>query len=174
MSLSTRRFFLILGGLVAVLVLQGTFLYKLKLFGVRPDFILAAVGSIALLHGWPRGLLWGSVGGLLEDLMSGSLPGSHALAKSIVGFALGLLEGKVFKENIILPAIALFGAGLAEGVIFYLASGLFGEIEWAFVIVVRKVIFPTAVATALFSPAIYRICESIYKPSPYDRRQPLL
>ncbi len=66
----------------------------------------------------------GAIGGLLEDVVTGSLPGgSHAVAKSIIGFVLGLLEGKVFKENIFLPAITLFLASLAEGIIFFLASG---------------------------------------------------
>ncbi len=42
-----------------MLVLQSTMFYKIKLFGVRPDLILATVGSIALLRGWSQGLFWG-------------------------------------------------------------------------------------------------------------------
>lgn len=170
MDFSGRRFLIVAGGMGGMLVLQSTLFYKIKLFGVRPDLILATVGSIALLRGWSQGLFWGTIGGLLEDVVTGSLPGSHAVAKSIIGFVLGLLEGKVFKENIFLPAITLFLASLAEGIIFFLASGFFGEMRWSFVVALRTVVFPTAVVTALFAPIVYRLCELLYEPPRFGQR----
>ncbi|NMA55399.1 MAG: rod shape-determining protein MreD [Firmicutes bacterium] len=170
MDFSGRRFLLILGIMIGILLVQSTLLYKFRPLGVRPDLILALVGSTALLNGWPQGLFWGAIGGLLEDLITGSLPGSHALAKSTTGFVLGLLEGKVFKENMFLPVGALFMACLAEGVIFFLISGLVGELRWGFVTAVRMVTFPAAVVTAFFAPAVYRLCEHIYEPPRFGQR----
>lgn len=170
MGFSGKRCLILAGSMLGVLVLQSTLFYNLRLFGVRPDLILAIVGSIALMRGWTKGLAWGVLGGLLEDFITGSLPGSHALAKSITGFTLGLLEGKVFKENVLLPAVALFAGSLAEGIIFFLASGVFGQVKWTFIIAFRTVILPTATITALLAPIVYRFCERLYESPRFGER----
>ena len=170
MEFSGKRFLMIAGSMLGMLVLQSTLFYNLRIFGTRPDLILAVVGSIALLRGWAQGLLWGVLGGLLEDLITGSLPGSHALAKSITGFILGLLEGKVFKENPLLPAVALFVGSLIEGIIFFMAAGAFGHIKWNFITALRRTVWPSAVVTAVFAPVVYRLCEHLYEPPRFGQR----
>ena len=164
MGFSGKRFIIIAGSMIGILVLQSTLFYDVRLLGARPDLVLAAVGSIALLRGWTEGLLWGVFGGLVQDFITGSLPGSHALAKSITGFTLGLLEGKVFRENALLPAVALFVSALAEGIIFFLAAGVFSQIKWSFVFAFRTAILPAAAATTIFAPLVYRLCERLYDP----------
>ncbi|NLG85823.1 MAG: rod shape-determining protein MreD [Firmicutes bacterium] len=164
MGFSGKRLATVAGSMIGILLLQSTLLYNVRFFGARPDLVLAMVGSIALLRGWSEGLLWGVFGGLAQDFVTGSIPGSHALAKSIIGFTLGLLEGKVFRENAFLPSLALFIGALVEGIIFFLAAGVFGQIKWSFVFALRMAILPAAVATTIFAPLVYRLCNRIYDP----------
>lgn len=147
--------FIIFGGMLGSLFLQSTVLNGLTLWGVRPDLVLILVGSVALARGWGEGLLWGIVGGLLEDVFSGGLFGSHALAKSVTGFALGLMEGQVFKENPLLPAVALLLGTLVEEVLFFLTAGAFGQVCWTFLDALRQAIIPTAMLNTLIAPFIY-------------------
>ncbi len=66
----------------------------LQIGDVRPDFVLVFLVFISARYGRVPGILFGFGAGLLQDL-SGSLSvlGANALAKSIVGYALGTLNG---------------------------------------------------------------------------------
>ncbi|MGI6129952.1 MAG: rod shape-determining protein MreD [bacterium] len=164
MGFSGKRLTIIVGSMIIILVLQSTLFHGFRLLGARPDLVLAIVGSIALLRGWTEGLLWGIIGGLLQDVMTGSLPGSHALAKGIAGFTLGLLEGKVFRENTLLPAVVIFIGALIEGIVFFLAAGAFGQTKWRFVFAFRIAVLPSAIVTATFAPLIYHLYKRLYDP----------
>jgi len=59
MEFSGKRFLMIAGSMLGMLVLQSTLFYNLRIFGTRPDLILAVVGSIALLRGWAQGPIMG-------------------------------------------------------------------------------------------------------------------
>lgn len=151
------------GSMVAFLLLESTLLYPLTIWGARPDLVMVVVGSVALLRGWQEGLLWGLLGGLLEDAFTGSLLGANALAKSVTGFILGLAEGHVFKENPLLPAVALLAGTVLEEGLFFLAAGAFGEVKWTFIAALTRVILPTAVATTLVAPFIYHYLARLFQ-----------
>ncbi|MDI3538036.1 MAG: rod shape-determining protein MreD [Bacillota bacterium] len=156
MRLTAGKYALIIfGSMLGVLFLQSTLLNDLTFWGIRPDLVLILIGSIALNRGWGEGLLWGMVGGLLEDVFSSGLFGSHALAKTIIGFLLGLAEGQVFKENPLLPAVAILLGTFLEEVLFFLAAGAFGQVRWTFLTALRQVIIPTALINSVIAPFVY-------------------
>ena len=58
--------------------------------GVRVDLVLVVVVYIALTSGSVTGVWTGTVGGIAQDALSGGLIGVGGLAKTIVGFLVGV------------------------------------------------------------------------------------
>jgi rod shape-determining protein MreD len=118
------------GALVAValaLALQTT-LARLVVGGTAAvDLVLVAVVSVALTSGPVSGMLAGSVAGIVQDALSSGVLGIGGLAKSIIGFAVGV-AGQQFIVTSVLPRFVMFvGATAAHAALFmgmYVALGL--------------------------------------------------
>lgn len=93
--------------LVLVLVIQATLLPLIAVNGIRPDLLLIIVVSSALLLGKEQGVGLGFFAGLLQDLASGNIFGLNVLSKMLTGYLSGIMERKVFKENVLLPVLAV-------------------------------------------------------------------
>jgi len=103
--------------LVAYLI-QSVLGPYLAIAGVVPNVVLVVAVACGLLFGWQVGLGVGFGGGLLIDLTIGQLIGSHALAGSLVGFVAGLVEERVFKDNLLLPVFGgVIGSALGQTVV---------------------------------------------------------
>ena len=113
--------------LLTALVLQATLVPLIAVQGVRPDLLLLAVVSSGLLLGKEHGVGIGFFAGLLQDLASGNVFGVNVLSKMASGYIAGLLERKVFKENILLPILAIVLATLFNGTITILLMLIFGH-----------------------------------------------
>ncbi len=102
---------------VAALVLQTT------LSGLLPetatlDLVLVVVVYLALTSGPTTGIVVGSAAGLVQDALSSGVMGIGALAKTLVGFAVGRL-GTQFIVTASLPRFVVFaGATVAHAAVF--------------------------------------------------------
>ncbi len=76
-------------------VAHATVAPALRIGGVAPDIPLIVVALLALRRGPEFGALAGFAAGLLQDVAGGSLVGAQALTKAVLGFALGLLGGRL-------------------------------------------------------------------------------
>ncbi|MBO8168776.1 MAG: rod shape-determining protein MreD [Thermoanaerobacteraceae bacterium] len=104
--------------LLVSLVMESTVLESLKIFGVKPDLVLVWVVLLALVWGPRRGAVVGFLFGFVEDLFFAKYIGVNALVKMAVGFIIGLGEGRLVKENIIVPVIAVITGSL----VFWLST----------------------------------------------------
>lgn len=75
--------------LALALVLQTTVVPGLAGAGVPVDLVLVTVVLVAISSGSVGGLWVGTVGGLLQDALSGGVIGVGGLAKTLVGYAVG-------------------------------------------------------------------------------------
>lgn len=89
---------------VALLILQTTFIPFLSLGGVLPDLLLLWVVIYAIRHGQIEGMVAGFVIGLMEDLLTTQFFGLSALTKTIAGFA----SGYFFNENKTLQTLGTY------------------------------------------------------------------
>ncbi len=126
--------------LVATLVIQTTVLPLIAVAGARPDLLLLVVVSAGLLLGREHGVGMGFFAGLLQDLASGNIFGVSALSKTATGYVAGLVERKVFKENVLLPLLAVIIATIFNSAIMLVMLAFLGF----------AVDIPTAVANTLF------------------------
>lgn len=83
--------------------------------GVTPDLPLILTVMIALRRGPEVGCLVGFAAGLLQDATGGGLLGVQALCRALVGFAIGLLPGRLWVDHplVQIPGVVLLT--VAEG-----------------------------------------------------------
>src|SRR5574342_58878 len=83
--------------------------------GVTPDLPLILTVMIALRRGPKVGCLVGFAAGLLQDATGGGLLGVQALCRALVGFAIGLLPGRLWVDHplVQIPGVVLLT--VAEG-----------------------------------------------------------
>jgi len=119
------QYLIVAAVILASAVLQSTLLNHLTIVGVKPDLILLVVVFLGLFKGSTVGAMVGFCGGLIYDLTSSSLLGLNALSLTLVGFLVGLIQGKVYGENIVFQVALVFAATLMSNILFFLLSAIF-------------------------------------------------
>jgi rod shape-determining protein MreD len=85
------------------------------------DLVLVVVVYVALSTGPVAGMLAGSVAGIIQDALSSGVIGIGGLAKSIVGFAAGVI-GQQFIVTAALPRFVMFLAATAAHAAVFMGS----------------------------------------------------
>lgn len=137
------------------LILQSTVFSYLTIAGVKPDLILIIVIFFAILHGPKEGTLAGIIGGLLQDLAFGQNLGMNVLTKVVIGYLCGLLERKVYKENLLIPMIIIFIGTFLNELMLYLFR-LAVDISTGSFIYVRGIILISAIYNSLLTVFVYK------------------
>ncbi|UCH09692.1 MAG: rod shape-determining protein MreD [Fidelibacterota bacterium] len=108
-----------------VAVVVGVFLAQLYLaeamevWQIRPDFILVLLVYISARYGRIPGILFGFTAGLLQDAMGSlSVLGANALAKSVIGYTLGTLNGTLAVWTPRIVNVYVYGTLLGHAIIY--------------------------------------------------------
>lgn len=103
--------------IVAALVLQTTLGLVIAPGGYGIDLVLVAVVFLGLTRGPVIGLLSGTIAGLVQDAMGSGIVGLGSLAKTIVGYATGVVGAQFIVARPMPRFVVFFGATLAEAAI---------------------------------------------------------
>ncbi|HUW63849.1 MAG TPA: rod shape-determining protein MreD [Spirochaetia bacterium] len=106
--------------IIVASLLSSTVLSFLQVLGVKPDLVLILIILNGFSSGSQDGALWGLVGGLLQDLLSGGFLGLHALEGMAAGYLAAVTGNKFYRENAVVLAVSTFIASFAAGVVHYL------------------------------------------------------
>jgi rod shape-determining protein MreD len=104
---------------------QWSVVPALSMGGITPDLPLILTAFLALHRGPETGCLAGFVAGFLQDMAGGGLIGVQALTKSLAGFAMGLLVGRLWVASPLVQVPGLVLVSVAEGLLRYLLLQLF-------------------------------------------------
>lgn len=162
------RYWLLTGLLVIAFLLQSVVGHFLSIAGVSPDFLLVLVVSYGLLFGWQLGLGAGVLGGLLLDLIAHRFIGLHVLTLGVVGLLAGLVEERVFKDNLLLAPTAGLAASIVSQLIELVVLWIYGW-QVPFIASFRSIILPSALYNMGLSILVYG---RIYKYYLYLRPDP--
>jgi rod shape-determining protein MreD len=97
----------VVGALAAALALQAALSGLSMAAGTRVNLVLVVVVYVALAFGPVAGLLAGAAGGLAQDSLAGGVIGVGSLAKTLVGFLVGVL-GAQFIVSQPVPRFVMF------------------------------------------------------------------
>lgn len=101
--------------LAASAILQASLSGALSVHGVRPSLIFIAVYALAVRSGEMRGMIYGAVGGLVEDCLSGGLLGLMLSGNAIAGYLAGRLGSRVFNIGEVANFAGIFLLSLVQG-----------------------------------------------------------
>ena len=125
---------------------------KMAIAGVRPDFLVLLLVILALRTGPAGGALLGFTIGILQGLIVPETLGMDALAKAVVGWAVGKIAPTLAMEGpplyFGLPAVSL----LAHDVVFLVCLTRLDVLRIAEVFVLQSV--PIAVYTGVLSVVV--------------------
>ena len=114
-----------MAALAVALLLQSTVLGWLAVAGVKPDVSLIVLVFIALRKGSMIGQVSGFLTGVIEDLLSLSPLGFHALIKTVLGYLYGKVRGNLFVDAVIAPVVLVSVATLAKGLLSAVLGAVF-------------------------------------------------
>lgn len=116
----------VLAAIAVALALQTT-LARFAIGGnTAVDLVLVVVIYAALAGGPVSGLLAGTAGGLAQDALGGGLVGVGGLAKTLVGFVVGIVGAQFIVVQPVPRFVVFFVATLVHAACFY---GLYALIE---------------------------------------------
>lgn len=100
-------------GAIALTIAVQTTLARFMVGGIAaPDLVLVLVVYLGLTSGPVTGMLAGSLAGIMQDALSSGVIGIGGLAKSMVGFVVGVV-GLQFIVTAALPRVVVFVAATA-------------------------------------------------------------
>ncbi len=138
-----RTSWLIVPVLGAAAIFQVVVGPRLAVYGVRPDLILLLVIARSLLAGRHDAVLWGFVGGLWMDILSGGPMGASSLALMAAALLTGVGHSAIFRRNLFVPSIAAV-----------LGSAAFSLVYLAILTIVGYRFPPGLLLTELITPVV--------------------
>jgi rod shape-determining protein MreD len=139
--------------LTGVALVQTTLLARVSLLGGRPNLMLLVVLIWAVLRGLDEGLIWGFVGGLILDLLSGGPLASMALALVAAAY----LAGQSLGEEVGSQAVRLVILTVLGSIAYHLALMVILDwsghtVDWGFSLL--HIAAPSVVFNAVLAPVV--------------------
>jgi rod shape-determining protein MreD len=128
--------------MITLAIFQSTVLGTFQFLEGRPDLVLLAVIGWGLAGGSKEALVWGLVGGIALDMLSGMPLGTTSLILILIAALVAAYEGRIWETNFLMPiGIVLIGSLLFHfmslGVILLMGR----EVDWAYSI--SRLILPS-------------------------------
>ena len=113
--------FIIFLGVALAFLLQT----KISFLGVSPDLTAAVAYYFGITGGSTKGVLFGSLVGVIEDSVGGNILGPNLLGKGMVGFFSSFMSGSLFRWTPFLGVVSLVILTLTDGSIILLSRAIF-------------------------------------------------
>ena len=107
------------GLFVLLFTLQTTLMPLIGVFGVKPDLLILALCFFAFKTDVIPALFMGFLLGLVQDFYAPEILGQNALAKTVIGFFVGLFNEKVMRIDPIFQLAIILFAFILHDSIFY-------------------------------------------------------
>lgn len=136
------------------LELDSTVFTRINIADIRPDAMLAATVSYAILEGSLPGALFGVSGGLLLDILFGQSLGLFGAFYMAAGLAAGFFYNKFYADNLIVPMAAAATACFLKDLLLALGK-LVGGAAFPFAGLIVRYMLPCAILTGLLCALIH-------------------
>jgi rod shape-determining protein MreD len=156
--------YLSLLGVAAAILIQATLLTRVRLWGVTANLLLVIAVTWSLGRGLSQGMLWGFVGGLGLDLVTGLPLGASALGLMAACVPSSLGKGTIFAGNLALPIVIVALATSLYGWVVLALLRLTGSpVDWLASTV--RVILPEMILNCLLIVPVYPLLARWSRPA---------
>ncbi len=141
--------------LLIAAVLQSIWLENLHILGGRPDLVLLLGITWSIIRGANEGTIWGIIGGIFCDLLSGGPFGLWTVSLTVVTFIVGQSWVHTLGPTVMrLALMSVLGTLLAHSILLATMSVLGYPIYVNYAM--QTVIGPAALLNFLLSPFAFR------------------
>ncbi len=134
-------------------LVQTVLLAQIDLLGAQPDLMLLVVLVWAVLRGVDEGLVWGFIGGLAIDLLSGGPMGAITLAMLAAALLAGQSWGQGIGSSVLRLLLLAFVAILTYHLILLFVLSWTGYVvDWGWAIL--QVAGPSALLNMALAPFV--------------------
>lgn len=138
------------------LLLQSTLLQYIRIYNVIPNLLIVFVINVALVRGNVEGGTVGFFAGLALDMMFGKLLGFYALLGMYLGIAVGSVNRRLFRDNLLVVVFFTFiASALYETAVYILNTFMSGNMSLLFPM--TGIILPEAVYNSIASVFIFAL-----------------
>jgi len=144
-----KKFLLYLLYAYAALAIQSLF-FK----GTKPDIVLVLVCVAALKFGQLKGVVYGTVTGLLIDIAGGLIIGPNVIAKSVAAFLIRSLRNNLFQWNIYINTLMIIVLSIVDIFLVFVCFEFFSKVSFAnrpWTIPVTQVVYTVVSSIILYS-----------------------
>jgi rod shape-determining protein MreD len=142
--------------LIAVVLLQTAVFPHLRIADVAPEIGLVATVGVAFMAGPEAGAVFGFAAGLSLDLFLSTPLGLSALAWSLTGYGVGVLQGAVLRASWWFPIALTFVAGVFGGLVFCVVGAIVGQGQlWGFSAL--RTVLVAALYGAVLAPIVFPV-----------------
>jgi rod shape-determining protein MreD len=114
----------VLLALAGALVLQATLSGLIVARLVPVNLVLVAVVYLALAYGAATGMFAGMAAGLVQDVLAGGIVGIGGIAKTLIGFLVGVLGAQFIVSNTLPRFLMFVAATFGHDLLFEALQGL--------------------------------------------------
>jgi rod shape-determining protein MreD len=116
------------------------------------DFPLIIVAYAALQRNSINALLYGTIGGIAVDALSGGLLGANGFSKTLIAYIISEVARRVYLDNLLLRIPVIASACLVDGLVYFGMQKLLGQSPnvSAVITIAYKLIGTTIVGTLIF------------------------
>lgn len=140
---------------------QATLLTRWHLVGGTVDLVLLLALSWTIIGEWQGGPVWGLIGGLCLDLLSGGPFGAHAVGLVLVAYLASLSEGRFYRSHVLLPlATVLLGTVLYHLVYLALLVGTGHSVTWLESL--SQITLPSVLLNTVFMLPVYHVLRWVH------------
>jgi rod shape-determining protein MreD len=141
--------------LTAIALVQNAWLSRVSLWGARLDLMLLIVLCWTIVRGVNEGMIWGFVGGLIVDLLSGGPMGAYTLALLGVAFAGHQRWGEGLGTPLVRILLVTLVASLGYHVALLTVLSWTGHVvDWGYSFL--RVAGPSVLLTMVLAPPVRR------------------
>lgn len=142
--------------LIFLIIFQLTIAIFFPSLILIPDFILIYVVIRAIIFGAKDAMIYGAIGGLLQDVFITSFIGLFTPVKTAVVFLAALLSGRFFPENLLVPPLAVFLATIVHELVYLMLKENY-LFTANYLTLIKEIILPLAALNALITFFVYLI-----------------
>jgi len=147
-----------------ITLVQSTVLDNIAIYNVKPNLLMVFIVSVALLGSNVEGAVVGFICGLVQDMVSGGPIGFYALLGLYLGFAIGSINERLYRENVLVTIIVTFISTVVyEFSVYFLSYFEKGSLQLVYPF--THVILPEAVYNSVVSIFIFIIILKIKRRS---------
>jgi rod shape-determining protein MreD len=142
-------------------VIQSTVFARFPIFGGQVDLVLLLALSWTLIGDWQGGMLWGLMGGLSLDTLSGGPFGATALVLVVVTYLAGLTEGRFWRSHVLLPLATALLSSVAYHLLTLALLTVTGYgVDWAYSL--TRLSLPAVLLNTLFMLPVYALVRALH------------